>query len=496
MQQILDSSSKFLPELILTATLCVTILVNLIFRRQPKLIPAIAFIGTAIAGLFAAMQSGSMEMLYFGMVVIDGFAVFFKIVITIATLFIILFSVQSRELAAMIKTQGEYYALIIAMTLGMFLTVSASNVLMLVLSIEVMGLSSYILTGYTKAAPDSSEASLKYIIYGALSTGIMLYGISLLFGITGALGYYDINRVLMSGDFNHTMLLVSTILIVVGLGYKISAVPFHFWTPDVYEGAPITITAYLSVASKAAGFAAMIRFFKVVFMNSGVALTPIGVWTNVQNFEWNIIIAIVAILTMTVGNIVAIWQDNLKRLLAYSSIAHAGYMLMGVVVLSDRGIAAVLIYFVIYLFMNLGAFYIVMLIADRTGSENIKDYRGLGFRSPMIAIALSIFLFSLTGLPPFAGFVGKLYLFSAVLEAKWLGLAIVGALNSVVSLYYYVRVVRNMYLREADDISEIKFPLAAMVTVLLLLVPIFILGLYFGPLVEIASKSVSIFGLN
>jgi NADH-quinone oxidoreductase subunit N len=362
---------------------------------------------------------------------------------------------------------------------------------------ELTSLSSYILAGYTKEAADSSEASLKYIIYGAVSSGVMLYGISILFGLTGAMNYVGINHSLTFKAPNYFALLTATIFIIVGFGYKISAVPFHFWTPDVYEGAPITITAFLSVASKAAGFAMMIRFFKVVFIDTTILAVPTGMWTSLYGFEWNKLLAILSVLTMTLGNLVAVWQDNLKRFLAYSSIAHAGYMLMGVVVLSNQGIAAVLIYFMMYLFMNLGAFFVVMLVANKTGSEDISVYRGLGYRAPLVGVAMAIFLVSLTGLPPTAGFIGKLYLFAALLQAKWIWLAVVGALNSVISLYYYARVLRYMFLRDPEgQTSSITLQRSEMILLLVFVVPTLLFGLYFGPLVELANASVQMFGIR
>jgi NADH-quinone oxidoreductase subunit N len=322
---------------------------------------------------------------------------------------------------------------------------------------------------------------------------MMLYGISLLYGLTGSVDVYGINRALHGNDINVVALMIAGILTIVGFGYKISAVPFHFWTPDVYEGAPITITAFLSVASKAAGFAMMIRFFTMTFVESTVSLSE-GVWTIIAGFDWNQIIAWLSVVTMTVGNLVALWQSNLKRLLAYSSIAHAGYMLMGVVVLSSEGIAAVLIYFGVYLFMNLGAFYLVMLVANKTGTEDIESYKGLGYRTPLIGVAMTIFLLSLTGIPPTAGFIGKLYLFAALINAKWFWLAIIGALNSVVSLYYYVKVLRNMFLVEpTESQGAISFSVSQVVLLFVLLLPTLLFGLYFSPLVEFAHASVKMF---
>jgi len=241
----------------------------------------------------------------------------------------------------------------------------------------------------------------------------------------------------------------------------------------------------------------MIRFFKVSFIDSSVIGLPEGMWASLQGFEWNKLLAILSVLTMTLGNLVAIWQNNLKRLLAYSSIAHAGYMLMGVVVLSDKGLAAVLIYFVVYLFMNLGAFLVVMMVANKTGSEDIESYKGLGYRSPLIGVAMVIFFISLTGLPPTAGFIGKLYLFVALLDAQWVWLAIVGALNSVVSLYYYVRVLRNMFLRDPEkDAGPLAFSMPQVILLFVLLLPTLILGLYFAPLVDWANASVLMFGVR
>ena len=496
-QQVMQNFVQFLPETVLTVTFCIAILIGLIFQKNPKIVGWVTFIGLLTTLYFVIKQAGISEEIFSGMIAVDPFAVFFKLLTAICALIIVLFSMYSMEVQTTEKRMVEYYALLVSMTLGMFLMAGATNVLMMVLAMELTSLSSYILAGYTKEAPDSSEASLKYIIYGAVSSGVMLYGISILFGLTGAMNYAGINRALSISAPNYAALLLATIFIVVGFGYKISAVPFHFWTPDVYEGAPITITAFLSVASKAAGFAMMMRFFKIIFIDTAILALPSGVWTSLYNFEWNKLLVILSVLTMTLGNLVAVWQDNLKRLLAYSSIAHAGYMLMGVILLSDKGIAAVLIYFVMYLFMNLGAFFVVMLVANKTGSEDISAYRGLGYRSPLIAVAMALFLLSLTGLPPTAGFIGKFYLFAAVLDAKWFWLAVVGAVNSVISLYYYARVLRYMFLRDADDNSK-PLPLHRIETLILLAlaVPTLLFGLYFTPIVDLANASAQMFGLH
>jgi NADH-quinone oxidoreductase subunit N len=493
--QILKDLSLFGPEAALTVTLLVAIIADLIARRSPALVPAIVSAGLVITGGLVIAQTGAHASIFSNMIAVDAFAVFFKLIIVLCGLLIVVFSLGSAELNTPGRRLGEYYALLVALTLGMMLMAGASNLLMMYLAIELSSITSYILTGYTREAQDSSEASLKYVIYGALSSGLMLYGISILYGLTGSLDIYQINhvlpRVLAQGGSAQFALLIAGILTLAGFGYKISAVPFHFWTPDVYEGAPITITAFLSVASKAGGFAMMIRFFKVTFIDSNAVSVPAGMWATLPGFEWTSIVAVLSVLTMTLGNLVAIWQNNLKRLLAYSSIAHAGYMLMGVVVLSNEGLTAIMIYFVVYLFMNLGAFYVVMLFANKIGSEDIEDYRGIGARAPFVAVSMAVFLVSLTGLPPTAGFIGKLYLFAALINHGWVWLAIVGALNSVIALYYYVRIFRNMFLRgDGEPGARIVFTPMQQLVVVVLVVPTLLLGVYFTPLVEMAQASV------
>ncbi len=498
LQQILDSAKLFLPETALAVTFCVSLVVGMAAPRNRMLTASVVALGLFVtAGFLLNQMASGASSIFSNMIAVDPYSTFFKFVILACSILIVVFSTQSNELRVSRQRKGEYYSLLVSLTLGMFLMTGASNLLMMYLSLELTSLSSYILAGYTKEAEDSSEASLKYVIYGAVSSGMMLYGISILYGLTGAVDIYGINQALHAGNVNIITLIIAGVLIIVGFGYKISAVPFHFWTPDVYEGAPITITAFLSVASKAAGFAMLIRFFKVSFENTATSGLAFGAWTSFQGFEWNQVLAILSVLTMTLGNLVAIWQNNLKRLLAYSSIAHAGYILLGVVVLSNEGIAAVLIYFVVYLFMNLGAFYVVMLVANKTGSEDIDDYRGLGHRSPFLGVAMTIFLLSLTGIPPTAGFVGKLYLFAALINAKLFWLAVVGALNSVVSLYYYVRILRNMFLREPVLASPaVQLSSTEILVLFVLLVPTLLLGVYFTPLVQFAQASVVMFGTH
>ena len=490
------SISVFTPEVTLVVTLMVALLADIIFKKAKNIAGIIALVGFAVTAIFMFDQEcGLQHNAFTSMIAIDPFAKFFKYLILISSFVVVLMSFFYKELYTKGRTQGEYYSLIIGMTFGMFLLAGANNLLMIYLAIEVMSISSYILAGYTKEIKRASEASLKYVIYGAVSSGIMIYGMSILFGLTGSLDLAGINAYLQVNDVSNVALLLSSLMIIAGIGYKISAVPFHFWTPDVYEGAPITITAYLSVASKAAGFALLIRFLKAAFISD--ASGDSEMWFMLNQVDWQFIIAVLAVLTMTLGNLVAIWQTNLKRLLAYSSIAHAGYLLMGVVVMDDVGVAAVLIYFLMYLFMNLGAFFVVMLLANKIGSEDIEDYVGIGYRAPILGVSMVIFLISLTGLPPTAGFIGKLYIFTAVLNAgsEWLWLAVVGVLNAVVSLFYYVKIFRNMFLRGMDqeDAENYSFHPLAIVLLMALVIPTLLFGIYFGPIVNWANNSVGIF---
>ena len=486
-----------LPEIALALTLVAIVVFDLIFIKSKKFLPFISLVGLAIAFSFVVLQFGNPKSAFAvfenaSLLSLDNFSSFFKILILITTAFIVLFSISSKEINSCPDRHGEYYALIFGMVIGMFFMVSANDLILVYLSLELLSLSSYVLAGFVKTSVRNSEASLKYIIYGSASSGIMLFGISILYGITGSTNLTEINSLLQFPNANQLTFLISILMIFAGIGFKISIVPFHFWTPDVYEGAPISITAFLSVASKAAGFAVLIRFLKITFAQD---LAQSGYWQMISYIDWQTLLILFSIITMTFGNFAALWQDNLKRMLAYSSIAHAGYLMLGVAVLSDQGIMAVLIYFAIYLFMNLGAFYVVMLIANKIDSEEIDDYKGLGYSLPFLGTALGIFLVSLTGLPPTAGFISKLYLFIALVDAKMITVAIIALLNTVISLYYYIRVLKAMFLVRSDK-KQVEIPLSPLnyVVLILLIAPVLILGIYFSPLVNIAKESVQLLG--
>ena len=471
----IESLAYFSPEILLVVFAAAVIIADLLIKnRESELVAYISLVGlgcslVAILITDSLINSDEPISLFFGMIRLDGFAVFFKILLLLATAATILFSLRSEELDARLK--GEYYALLLAVTFGMFLMASSTNLLMIFISLETVSLTSYILAGFLTHSPRSSEAAFKYITYGAVASGTMLFGLSMIFGMAGTGDLTQISlqiaSVLESGGVSTLSVLIAITFILAGIGYKIASVPFHMWSPDVYEGAPIPITAFLSVASKAAGFALFLRFFHVGFGKPEI----------LQSIDWGFILAIVSALTMTVGNLAALPQRNVKRLLAYSSIAHGGYLLMGAVLLTPEGLGAIFFYLIVYLFMNLGAFYVVVLIANEAGTEMIDGYRGLATRAPLVAGAMAIFLFSLTGIPPLAGFFGKWVLFYAVIGEGLYWLAFIGLLNSVVSLYYYARIVKAMYFETSEDTNGLSFSTGTFALLSVFAIPTIFIGL-------------------
>lgn len=490
-----DSLHLLAPEVVVTISLALALIFDLTFPSKKKYLPLISLLGLFVAiyyiiqlyDLNTAFRTASGS----SFVAIDSFASFFKIIVASATIFVILFSIISKEIKYCEDRLGEYYTLLLGMVLGMFFMINSTDLILIYLSVELVSLSSYVLAGFLKTSRSSAEASLKYIIYGGVASGIMLFGISLLYGMTGSTNIIEINQLFHVASSNYILTLLSILFIITGIGYKISGVPFHFWTPDVYQGAPTTITAYLSVASKAAGFALLLRF---IFTGFTIQNHESIRWIMLPIFEWKQLLIIFSILTMTVGNFAALWQDNIKRMLAYSSIAHAGYMLAAVAALSDQGMFAVMIYFAAYLLMNLGAFYVVILISNKIGSEDIDDYDGLGKVYPVLGVVLGLFLIALTGLPPTVGFIGKLYVFISLVDSSLYFLAFIALLNSVVSLYYYIRVLKHMFFNE-PHFEKISSPHEGAETGLLILIaiPVLILGIYFTPLVELVNNSLKLF---
>jgi len=485
------SLSYFLPEIILSGTILLLIILDLI-ARSGRGVALIALVGCA-ASLIATLDLYSAQpgWLFHRMMVLDNFSLFFKVIALAATILCIWMSLGSNEIKQV--HEGEYYTLLLTCTLGMFFMASSSNLLMAYLSLELVSLTSYVLTGFLPHNRRSSEAALKYLIYGGVASGTMIYGMSWIFGMTGSLDYAAIQAALGQTQFNKAALFIAFIFIMAGFGYKIVFVPFHMWSPDVYQGAPTPFTAFLSVASNAAGIAIMTLFFF-----PGVSrMLPSGDWAFTSGVEWPQVLLFLSMMTMTVGNLCALNQRNLKRMLAYSGIAHAGYMMMGLAVLNNDGLSAILFYVVVYLIMNVGAFLVVAMIANVTGDEDIETYRGLAWRGAVVpAVCLAIFLFSLTGLPPFAGFVGKFFLFSAVLKqgGAFGVLAVVAAINSVISLYYYAKIVKTMFLDTPNPedksvcVATNNFTLLIPLTVLTI-----VFGVYFSPLVRYTTQSLRFF---
>ncbi|NOZ03344.1 MAG: NADH-quinone oxidoreductase subunit N [FCB group bacterium] len=488
-----QSLAYFWPEFILVGTAIVAILMDLHYQRaQSYKVGYWVLAGFLLAQIAIFVQPHETLTLFLDSVAFDPFGRFFKTVIILATFFILVVSPYSNELKN--YRTGEYYILIAIMAFGMFLMVSALDLIMVYLSIEVVSITSFVLAGYLRKDKRSNESALKYVIYGAFSSGLMLFGLSILFGLTGTTKLFEIRSALgqLDSSANYALIL-SAILILAGFGYKISIVPFHFWTPDVYEGAPTTITAYLSVAPKAAGFAILIRFFHTVFTDGG-ALSAAN-WIGDTGLPWPQLLAVLSVVTMTLGNVVALQQTSVKRMLAYSSIAHAGYMLMALPLLSGEGLYAIMLYLVMYLFMNLGAFIVVIAVKNKTGEESFEAFRGLGWEMPFLGMVMMVFMFSLTGLPPTAGFIGKFYLFAAVIKAgpQFYWLAIIGVLNSVVSLYYYLRVMKMMFL-EGEHKDVLTTP-ATMVTVVLicLAIPALVFGIFWSPVADWVNQSLMFF---
>ena len=492
----LQSLEFFVPEIILVITVIAALITDLFLKKsKTDLIGWVLGIGLIVVGLAVINLSHvPPTTLFLDMIVIDPFSSFIKIVIILATLFVIVASWSNHELNDYRK--GEYFTIMGIMVIGLFLMASSIDIIMLYISIEVVSIMSFILAAYMKLDTRSNEAGLKYVIYGAFSSGVMLYGLSIVYGLTGSTNYFVIQESISALDSTANPALVMALLMIfAGFGYKISSVPFHFWTPDVYEGSPTTITAYLSVAPKAAGFAMIIRFFHQIF-SDGNALGAGTVGST--DMPWPEILGVLAVVTMTLGNLVAIQQKSVKRMLAYSSIAHAGYMMLALPVISIDAVEAIMVYLFVYLFMNLGAFFIVITVKNKTGGETFDDYKGLGWKMPFVGSMMTLFMLSLTGLPPTAGFVGKLYIFKTLIGAGnsyyWLVLA--GGINSVISLYYYFHVVRVMFF-EGKRSDKITQPPAIMFGLIVVTaVPSLLLGLYWNPLISWVQDSLIFYTQN
>ena len=484
-----------LPEIVLTIGALLLLLADLLVPRDKQSILAwvtLAVLGaTAIALVPVASANVQISR---GLLAVDTFALFFKVVFLIAAALTVLMSVRYLEVEG--TRAGEYYFLILCATLGMMFMAGGTDLITLFIGLETMAISFYILTGFLKPSRRSNEAAVKYFLLGAFSLGILLYGMSLMYGLSGTTNLRTIATAL-AGQERDPRLILAVILVVAGMGFKIAAVPFHMWAPDVYEGAPTPITGFLSVGSKAASFAMLLRIFIEGLPTMRVSLSTAPTMGGVvaPDIGWGTLFYVLSIVTMTVGNFAALTQSNLKRMLAYSSIAHAGYLLIGVVAGTSRGVTAMLVYLFVYAFMQLGAFAVLSLMRreDVVGDE-LKDLNGLFFRQPFAAVAMLLFMLSLGGIPPTAGFMGKFWLFGAAIEQKYYWLAVIGVLNSAVSLYYYIRIVVYMMLKNEPAGSEPRQSPALAVALGAAVIATLLLGVYPQPLFEFAQASAATLG--
>ncbi len=494
MSEILKSLPHFGAELALSAALLLVVLVDATgIRGRNGLCRAITVLGLVAALPLGAVSGRLATEIWSGMLVADPLGAAFKVILVAASLLLVLaFTFRnSSELHGL--GQGEFYALLLAITLSNLLLAASNDIGMLYLALEMVSVTGYVMVAYLKGDRYSNEASLKYVLFGAVSTGVMLYGFSLLYGLSGTTSIPALREFLASGlpaEGRFALYLVA-LLVMAGFGFKIAAVPFHFWCPDVYQGAATPVTALLSVAPKAAGMAIMLRFFY-----SGLSTRGSADWDLAWTVDWVQLLMVVSVATMTLGNVAALTQTNMKRLLAYSSIAHAGYLMMGVVALSENGARGLLVYLAAYLFMNLGAFLVVTLIHHHEGSFDLRDYPGMYRRQPFLTVAMGIFLFSLMGIPPLVGFMGKLYVFAAVIErgpAFW-WYAVVGAVNAAIAAYYYARILKTMAIDEA----EVERPAFRLHGADFAWVLIFVLGnvlplLFWSPIEAWARSSLSLY---
>ncbi|UJS18884.1 MAG: NADH-quinone oxidoreductase subunit N [Candidatus Jettenia sp.] len=473
---------SILPILTLAGFGMIVLIVDILSSRklgEKNLLAYLSLMGIIVAAILARNSTGTTLFSFNESFVIDNYSLFFNFIFLLSTGLVILIShsyIKREEI-----NHGEYYALILFSTIGMMLMASGADLLNIYIGLEVMSISIYILTGFKRSKLISNEASLKYFLLGAFATGFLLYGISLVYGSTGAINLKQIAGFIADkGSISNPLLLMGMALIIIGLGFKVASVPFHAWVPDVYEGAPTTITAFMSVGPKAAAFAAFLRILMTAFGST--------------HYEWQKIIYVLALLTMTVGNVVAIAQTNLKRMLAYSSIAHAGYLLIALVAANDMGVSSVLFYILAYTFMNIGALAVVIIVSQK-GDEflQIHDFAGLGFKHPGLAVAMSLFMLSMAGIPPTAGFVGKFYIFSAAIKSGYIGLAVIGVINSVISVFYYLRIMVIMYMKEPTrDFNPLTLSPLIVVAIVLSVIGTLHLGIFPSKIMEIAQQSILI----
>ncbi|MCB0164736.1 MAG: NADH-quinone oxidoreductase subunit N, partial [Anaerolineae bacterium] len=472
------------PELVVVITAFVVMFMEL-FVDDKRILGYISLVGLAMAAIlnFSLMASFAPPT-FQTMLISDGYSLILNLIFIIAAALSILISLSylsDRELQ-----HGEYYALLLFATVGMMLMGAATDLIIVFMGLEIMSIALYILAAFNRQQLGSGEAGMKYFVLGAFASAFFLYGVALVYGATGSTNLQEIGSWFSAdrGNLGDPIALVGLSLLLVGFSFKIAAVPFQWWTPDVYHGAPTSVTAFMSVGAKAAGFASLMRVLMVSF---GDAFTV----------DWQLAVAVLAVITMTGGNIAALAQKDVKRMLAYSSIAHAGYILVGVVPGTMNGVQGVLFYLLSYTFMNIGAFAVITVLERRSQvGSSIQDYAGLASRSPLLALAMLLFMVSLTGIPPFIGFWGKLYVFRAAVEANMSWLAVVGMINSAISAFYYLGIVVQMYMRpvataeDGDVAPALKLSAPVVVTLVVTAIVTVLFGIWPTPLVDLTSLAV------
>ncbi len=467
------------PEIVITVTGLLVLVLDFALRsRDRRWLGGLSVLGVVIALTAVIRQAAvgpSRVLAFSGLHVVDFYASFFKVVFLLSTIIVILLA--GRNLQEQGLDLGEFYALLLFATLGTMLMASAADLLSLFVGLETMSICTYVLCGFLKRDQRCNEGALKYLLMGVFSTGVILYGMVLLYGFAGSTSLEAVARAVGMGTARNPALLMAMVLLAAGFGFKIAAVPFHMYLPDMYEGAPTPVVAFMAGAAELAGVAVLVRVFLLAIPGLQV--------------DWGLLFWVLAVLTMTIGNLVAIAQSNIKRMLAYSTIAHMGYLLIGPVVGSQLGVAAVLFYSLVYACMTIGAFGMVILLARGTvRGDQIDDFTGLAQESPFAAALMLLFLLSLTGIPPTAGFVGKFYLFAAAVDGGYIWLVLIAVVNSAISLYYYMRVVMVMYMRNLppQGIAMSRSP-ALYLALLLAAAVTLLLGIFPGPVLEFARAS-------
>src|SRR5499433_59245 len=470
----LQDIGAIVPELELAVFGMFLLIFDLLIQTK-RWLGYIALAGIVISASFLFRLRGIEFYAYGGSLILDPFSIFFKLIFLVAAALSIAISLRYLDIER--ENHGEYYALILFATMGMMFMAGAVDLVTLYIGLETMAIATYVLVGFLRSNQRSNEASMKYFLLGAFSSAILLYGMSLLYGVSGSTRFVDIAEALSRRQVTDPISLMAMITLSAGMFFKVAAVPFHQWTPDAYEGAPTSITGFMSVAVKAASFAMMVRIFMV-------AILPL-------QLRWVPIMATGSILTMTVGNIAAITQSNVKRMLAYSSISHAGYILIGLIAGNDTGLTAVGLYLLIYTFTNIGVWTVIVALRrkDIIG-EHIDDMAGLYFKHPAAAVLMLIFLLSLAGIPPTAGFIGKYYLFAAAIETHHNVLAVIAVLNAAISLYFYFRIVVSMFMREPTEKTGLTFAPGLSFAMGVAIVFTMLIGIYPDPFITLAKQAV------